>query len=478
MDKPPPLLMRNGLLAEARHVVLPAGIVSTGFPSVRETCRRIGIEFDPWQVDLNKCVLAKNAEGLYAADTVVISIPRQVGKTFDIGALVFALCIKTPNMTVVWTAHRFKVSRETFTELRGMAKSPKLTPHLDYDEITTAAGNECIPFRNGSRIVFAARERGAIRGFTKVAVLILDEAQILTHSVLADLAPTMNQAENPLIILMGTPPKPTDAGEVFTDLRTSALEGSSEELLYVEFSAPDGSDPDDREALRVANPSYPTRTPDRAIRRLRRLLTDPDDFLREVFGIWDSVASGSAINIAAWEGLTIPAVDLTTVTAFGIAVSRDREWASIGAAGPLSDENILLECVEHRPGPDWVVARCIELNHRWSPAAFVIDPVGPAASLVDDLVEAGLNVETTDTADIAIAFTDLIDAVKNATIRHGPQPELLTAVKSAKKRDIGDGLVALGRKASGGDITPIEAVELALWGHNQFGAVSASAYVL
>jgi hypothetical protein len=60
-----------------------------------------------------------------------------------------------------------------------------------------------IPFRNGSRIVFAARERGAIRGFTKVRRLVLDEAQILTESAMADLAPTMNQAENPQIIADG-----------------------------------------------------------------------------------------------------------------------------------------------------------------------------------------------------------------------------------------------------------------------------------
>jgi hypothetical protein len=178
----------------------------------------------PWQQDLNKCILAKTADGLYAADTVVMSIARQVGKTFDVGAVVFAECIAEPGTTVVWTAHRFKVSRETFNELRALAKSPKLAPHIDYDAITTAAGNECIPFRNGSRIVFAARERGAIRGFTKVRILVLDEAQILTDAVLADLAPTMNQAANPLILLMGTPPKPTDPGEVFTDLRAAALE--------------------------------------------------------------------------------------------------------------------------------------------------------------------------------------------------------------------------------------------------------------
>jgi hypothetical protein len=57
---------------------------------------QLGLGFDPWQADLNRCILGEGPDGLYAADTVVISIPRQVGKTWDIGALVFADCIINP----------------------------------------------------------------------------------------------------------------------------------------------------------------------------------------------------------------------------------------------------------------------------------------------------------------------------------------------------------------------------------------------
>ena len=207
--------------------MLPKGIVSDSFPSTREVCDRIGIVFDPWQCDLNRCILANSRNGLYAADTVLLSIPRQVGKTFDVGALVFADAIKNPGSTAVWTAHRFKVARETFNEMRAWAKSPLLAPHIDYDDITTGAGNEMIPFRNGSRVGFAARERGAIRGFTKVRRLVLDEGQILTETAMSDLVPTMNQAVNPQIILMCTPPKPGDPSEVVTRLRDEALAGDS-----------------------------------------------------------------------------------------------------------------------------------------------------------------------------------------------------------------------------------------------------------
>jgi phage terminase large subunit-like protein len=285
--------------------VLPKGIKTSGFPAVEATCRFLGLEFDPWQRDLNRCILAKTKAGLYAADMVVISIPRQVGKTWDIGALVFADSIIHPGTTTIWTAHRFKVARETFDSLRAVALSAPLAPHIDPDQITTAAGNESIRFRNGSRIVFAARERGAIRGFTKVRRLILDEAQILNEHALADLVPTMNQAENPQIILMGTPPKPTDPGEAFTRLRTEALTGESEGVLYVEFAADEFADSDDRKQWAKANASYPKRTNTKAVQRMRKALSD-EDFRREGLGIWDGVGREHPPELAALRDRRTP----------------------------------------------------------------------------------------------------------------------------------------------------------------------------
>src|SRR5690625_287072 len=116
------LMSRGDLLTEARHLVLPEGIVSTGLPAVVATCEQIGIRFDAWQADLNRAILAKDRHGFYAADTVAMSICRQAGKTFNVGALVFADSIINPGTTTIWTAHRFKVSRETFDEMRALAQ--------------------------------------------------------------------------------------------------------------------------------------------------------------------------------------------------------------------------------------------------------------------------------------------------------------------------------------------------------------------
>lgn len=453
---PRPPQTKPGLLPDARHLVLPKGIVSSAFPSVLAVLLALKLVLDLWQAELAKCILAKDAEGLYAADTIVISICRQAGKTFLIGCLVFADCIKNPGTTTVWTAHRFKVSRETFNELKTLAASPLLAPHIDYDAITTAAGNECIPFRNGSRIVFAARERGAIRGFTKVRRLIIDEAQILTEMAMSDLVPTQNQAENPQIILMGTPPKPNDPGEVFSALRAEAIAGTVEGTLYVEFSADPGCESDDWEAVRQANPSFPKRTGKRAILRLRKLLTNDADYRREGLGIWDTDALRSVLP--GWAGCAVE-IKPPKVSWIGLAVSLDLEWGSIAGAGLRPNEKVHVGAVERRPGSAWLAAEAKRIQVARG-CLVVLDEKCPDAGLPVALEKAKVNFVLLKLDEYIEACSQVVNWVKERQITHTHTTELDDAIQVAAWRMVGDRKV-WGRKQSTADISMLEAATLA-----------------
>lgn len=452
-----PLRLRTppGLLPDARHVVLPEGITSSGAPAVLNTCETVGILLDRWQREACTAILAKNVTGWYAADTVLMSIGRQVGKTFLVGAIVFADSIANPGTLTVWTAHRFKVARESFDELRALAESEAMAPHVDREAITTGAGNETIPFRNGSRIVFAARERGSIRGFRKVRRLVLDEAQILSDAALSDLAPTQNQAVNPQIILMGTPPKPTDPSEAFTRLRTEVLSGEAEGVAYIEYGAEPGSDLDDRAAWAQANPSYPDRTPERAILRLRRLLDD-DDFMREVMGIWtDEQQRAAAFSAERWMALADPSAERGTDQAFGVATAPDQSWSAIGVAWRRPDGLAQVMLADNRPGAAWLADRVAQLRQQWG---------GQVLSGLTDQASRGLvpDAEGVSTSVGAQAHNAFAVAVEAGTVRHGNENALNTAVKAARWKPSGDTRV-LDRKGNA-DISPLIAVALALQG--------------
>ena len=61
---------------------------------------------NPWQDGLGRVAFGKRKDGKFAASVggVVISIPRQVGKTYLLSGLVFALCATRPKTLVIWTA--------------------------------------------------------------------------------------------------------------------------------------------------------------------------------------------------------------------------------------------------------------------------------------------------------------------------------------------------------------------------------------
>lgn len=440
----------------------PNGIVATGWPAVHATCTAIGLDFDQWQVGLNKLLLAKRVDGLYAADLFLLSIPRQTGKTYDIGAVVFALAINNPGLTVIWTAHRTRTAGETFRSMQGFTKRDKIAPHVL--GVTTGNGKEAVHFVNGSRILFGARERGFGRGFADVDVLIFDEAQILSESAIDDMVPATNVAKNPLIILAGTPPKPTDPGEVFTTRRAEALEGEVEDVGYVEISADENADPLDREQWRIMNPSYPHRTSERAILRMFKALS-LDSFRREAMGIWDAIERHMpVVGQARWRDLAdVGPEDGTKPNALGVDMSHARDISVSGCwiEGESAHTEELWAGSDPLAAVEWIVERA----GRRIPV--VIDSASPAASLVLDLQAKKVKVRVTTAGDMAKACGGFQNRTKvdPPLLSHGGQPRVTDALKGGRKRPIGTaGGWGWDRRDPTCVIHPIVSTTLALFG--------------
>lgn len=443
----------------ARHVIAPAGITSTSWPSIRATCAAMDLTFDRWQDDLGKLLTAKRGDRL-AADMWAMSIPRQTGKTYLLGALVFALCIKNPKTTAIWTAHRTRTAAETFKHMQGLAKRDKVSPYIA--RVSLARGEESVLFGNGSRILFGARERGFGRGFACVDILIFDECQILSESAMDDMVPSTNAAPDPLILFAGTPPKPTDPGEVFTMLRSDAMSGDATDIGYLEISADRGADPDDRDQWRRMNPSYPHRTSERAILRMRKALSE-DSFRREAMGIWDELSIHSpVVKAARWDELIDvgPPADVKP-DALGVDMSHSRD-ISVAAAW-CEDESTHVEEVwagiDTAAVIDWIVERA----GRRIPV--VVDAVGPAASLIPELRARKVKVRQSNAADMARACGLFENAVTSDGLTHSGQESLASALAGARKRPIRDaGGWGWDRRDPTCLIHPLVAATLALLG--------------
>jgi hypothetical protein len=454
----------------AAHVVLPAGIVSTDWPRVRDTCERAGIHFDKWQDGAGRAILALDAHGKYAADTVVLSIPRQVGKTFMLGAIVFALCQIHAGMTVIWTAHHTRTAGETFSSMQAFAKMPKVAPRVS--AVRRAAGEQGIIFTNGSRILFGAREQGFGRGFAGVDVVMFDEAQILTESAVDDILPATNQAKtgNPLILMAGTPPRPKDPGEVFTNRRREALESGSGngDTLYIEFSADPAADVTDRAQWARANPSYPHRTPAKAIQRLLKHLGSAS-FRREALGIWDATSRATpAVDPERFKALGVTERPAITQVAYGVKFSPD--GSRMALSGAIStDAGAFVEVIDSSSTSvglagitRWLADRARDCD------AIVIDGKGAAGTLNELLLDAGVNHRKIirPTFDwVVTANSALVESVLDGSLSHSNQPGLIHAVENTTRKDRGEtGGWVFSPIVEGTDVPALQSAALAMHG--------------
>ncbi len=472
--KPKPASTEEQLSKLARHVVVPEGAVTTGWPRVKAACAALGVSFDPWQDLAGRLALSKLEDGQYAAGVggVTMSLPRQVGKTYFVGWTVVGMCLTEPGLTVIWTAHHSRTANEVFESMQGMAETPAMRPHVA--KVTAGAGTQSVRFHNGSRIMFGARESGFGRGFAGVDVLVFDEAQILSERAIDDMVAAQNTASNALTFMIGTPPKPTDPSEAFTRARREALEGVSVDALYIEFGAERGANPDSPATWKVANPSHPRRTSKAAMMRLRRKLTE-ESFIREGLGTWDELPGQepSAFPMDSWDRLGLSTVpESWPLAGIGLDMNPERTritvavaaWSPSGVHVELVDTTDEVQSLDERAIVAWVWARV----KRRIPV--VMDAFSPARSLEGPLKARGVKVRAMSAGELAQACGGFHDAVAHGGLSHFGQDVLRDSLRDSVKVEFGkSGAWKVRPRGVDSDITGAMAAISAHFGAAKFG---------
>ena len=453
----------------ARAFVYPSGIAKTVWPRVEAKGRDLGIGFDWWQAQAGTVVLGYGADGKYVSTVggVGMSIPRQVGKTYFVLALMLIMCIIFPGYQVVWTAHHLRTSTKTFTTLRALCLRKKVAPHVL--SIRSANGEQQVSFRNGSAIMFGARAQGFGRGFDGIDVEVFDEAQILDTKALEDMIAAVNQARHPhggLLIFMGTPPRPSDPSAAFRLRRTEALSGESTNATWIEIGAEPDSSPNDPAQWPLMNPSFPLRTPEESLLRLRQNLGNDDSWNREGRGIWDPVNHLHVIDPDLWASVKLADRESVPSSRFvlGVHVDPGHPRGSVAFAGLRRDGRVHVELDERADGTDWIARHVAGRFERNDIAAVVLRAKSAATPLVKELRRLGVSrIVELDSDSAATACADFVRwAAESDELRHTGQPQLGVALASATKRETGDRWT--WKPKGDVDITPIEAATWAAWG--------------
>lgn len=467
-----------------RHAPARSGVLGA---TVVGTARKVGLPLDVWQADVLLDSLSTDAvSGLWLTPRVAVSVPRQNGKGAIIEALeiAFLLGVFDDARVAIHSAHEYKTAQNGFQRILSYFETiPALVAARESGrvKIGTAAAREFVTLTDqhgvSRTLKFLARSKGSGRGFS-ADLLILDEAQELSEQVWAAILPTVSARPNAQVWLFGTPPDDTMNGEVFGRFRSNGEAAIDPRLAYFEWSPHPDADPADPATWASTNPAFPHRISLETIRD-EFLAMDLDTFARERLGKWDGALSHSVIPEDSWAALAAE-TDPQGRVAFAIDVAPDRSRASIGVAGYVDGELVMVQAIENRKGTGWVASRLAELTARWPYVSVVLDSGGPAASLLPDLKKARIKrVYTLSTAEVARAaglFYDLAmgtpggeDSDGNVVLpvpprlRHPDQPVLNDALAVAKKRPLGDSW-AWHRKHSTADLTPLVAVTFAAFG--------------
>ncbi len=447
----------------------------------------LGRDLMPWQRQVADVALEVDASGLPAYRTVVLTVPRQSGKSTLLLSVFLQRCMSkfwsstgrpggTPGrQRCIYTAQTQKDARSKWEEdyVSDLEASTKL--HRREFSVYRGSGREAIKFANGSQIGISASTEKAAHG--KVLDLpVVDEAfaQVddrLDQAFIPAMS-TRRQAQLWIVSTAGTPESlylkaKVDAGRELVE------KGANSGLAYFEWSAPEDADPDDEDAWARCMPAL-GHTIDLSVVRAARLTLSTAEFRRAYMNQWvDRNAGERVLPIDEWNRCADPDSEIASrKTVLAVDVSRERESTSIAVAGWRDDGRPHVQVLVHRPGTDWVVREVLRLRQEIGATAIVLDAAGPAASLLPEFAEwerprEGAVVPdwviVTTARDMTQACGAFYDDVMNGRVRHLKQGPLELAASAARKRELLD-TWAWGRKQSGSDITPLVACTLAHWG--------------
>jgi hypothetical protein len=234
-------------------------LTSFGFDLIDFARDAVGTPFDPWQEFLAIHVGELLPDGRPRFRYVLVLVARQNGKTtFGDVLILYWLFIDRAELVLGTSTDRSYAKRawerigETATANRWLRKDLGARP------IKREIGGESFVTKHGAEYIFAANNGRAARSTTLHRWLADEVREHKHHNAYDSASKAMNAVFNAQIVGISNQ---GDSGAVVLDrLRKPAVEfietGQGDPRMGLfEWSAPDGAEPDDLEALAMANPN-------------------------------------------------------------------------------------------------------------------------------------------------------------------------------------------------------------------------------
>ncbi len=452
-----------------------------------EWARAHKMGLDPEQEFMLHSMLGLRGDGLWQSFEWGVNAPRQNGKGEILMARELFGIFELGERLLIHSAHEFKTSVRHFKRLEEVIRrNPDLLAQVKRSPVGErrivgflySHGDESIQLENGAKIEFRTRTKSGLKGVDDVALLVLDEAQILSEWAHGTMVPTLRASKaerGPQLVYAGNAPdqEKDDHAIVWTRVRERGVEQDEDSLVYFEYSL-DFESPDEVPEEVVRDPAMWQMVnwamgrgrirEDHMAKELKAL--GWRQFITELLNVGDypetDLVGNSEISMEAWAETEDETSILEDPVCISFDISPGRR-TSVVASGMSRARKKHVEVVHCRAGTGWVPARMVELCEKHDVVEIVCDGFGPGNTIANRIEEqTGLTVRRLKSGEYADACGQFANDVEEHDVVHIGQDELTTAVRGARTRPLVDRW-AWSRSKSKTDPGPLIACSIALW---------------
>lgn len=447
-----------------------------------ELAHALGTPFMPWQRYVADVAGEIDpATGRMVYGLVVLTVPRQSGKTTLVRAAGVHTALQRDGRAW-YTAQTRNDARDNWIEAVSLVERSILADAVRA-RLTNGSESLMVPSTGGFFRVFAPlpdalHGKQSDRVFAdEIWAFSRERGKELTQAIV----PTQATRKAPQQWLLST--AGTDASTWLKDAVQRGMDGAPG-VAFFDWGIGEDVDPTDIDAVCAAHPAYGHTITREAIEDAAAVM-DADEFARAYGNRW-TTALKRIIDRTKWAALvdgTTDTIAPTSPVAFGVDLAPDRSCASIGTCGGSLFGRHIVEVVDHRAGVGWVHERLRELVEKHDPVAVVLDPVGPAAVLVDAVKNSDderdeplrARLVTTGPRELCTGTLRVFDAI------HEPKSPPVLGIR--RHADLDAAADSVGRRRIGGGwtwdrggaapISPLMAVTLAWWGFDHPASMPA-----
>ncbi len=417
--------------------------------------------------------------GTFFFDTIVISTPRQCGKSALVDASDVFNASLGKNRRVMYSAQTGADAEDHFRDFCDEMKQSKLMQKIDRFRLSN--GNMRAFFTNGSTIRPIAMTKVAGHGkqFDKIT---LDEAFTLTKeqgdTITDAILPTMNTRQKMTGITPQrwiTSTEGNSESTWFNPLLDGLRAGNvPERTAWFDFGIPADSDPEDLDNIMRWHPAAGFLWNKPQLKDFRDGFDDNAKGWARAFGNRrDTGIAERVISADLWDSTGCQPIGPSELegrkVVFGAAVDVDATHTSISVGIIENDGSVSVQLLQILDGtgsaPNEIIRLCQE--HK---APLAMDSKGPNADLHDRLssmtdafgspVVEMLPMAQSDFMAVGQAF---VSGLENHVIRHAADSGLDDSVANSARTWSGDAW-RVSRRGSTGLTSPLESAMLAAWG--------------